>query len=381
MVQEEKTSSRQIRPYEPRDKAAVLDLILEVWGPEKRKDYDILWDWKHARDAEPDRGGCIAKVVEEGNRILGYTGAYPYRLKLAERRFWGTFGSETLTAPDARGVGVRLMRQTLRNAPVFMGAANERAGKLWVLLAGTERTEIRPVTKMIHVLDASEYLKKRKALSLLSKPANWALGALRSVRFGWASLGETGYRFEKIRRFPDRMDEFCERFAADHSNLILRDRKYLDWRFVECPVPYEKVLLWKGDDLCGYLVYRAGRVHGRKVMLIVEMLANKDCARHYGVMIREVVRVAARERVKDIQILESGCSILYGTLKRHLFFEKRENQLIQGWVNPGLGLNEKELDGVFAASRWFFTIADGDFEFIFFDQRLSEILEREQTSS
>lgn len=371
------TGERGIRWYRHSDKARVLEIIGKVWGEDTRRDHEILWDWKHAY-MEQEFGGYHSRVLEQGGVVAGYTGISPVRVKIVGRRIPGGCGRDTFVAPENRGAGIRLMKRQLEESGFLFGAANDRTSELWIRISKLDlsRTRICSVKKMVHLIDPTEALARRGVPRLLGRLGKLALRGARDLDRLIRGTDRQGLWLQTVNEFPPEVDALCEEFAGRFNNIVLRDRHYLNWRFVECPVQYCKQLLWSGDKLCGYMVYRPGQIHGRKVLLMVEMVAVEDCRKNYGIMVEELLRIAAREQVCDIQALRSGCPDLDRTLAVHLFLEKREKTIVMGWINDCLGLTSEEVQTVHCEEQWFLSMGDGDFEFIFFDQKPSHYIDR-----
>lgn len=61
---------------------------------------------------------------------------------------------------------------------------------------------------------------------------------------------------EATTRFPDAGNGLCNCWAALQKNTALRDADYLNWRFTDSPVKYEKRLFWQGDVLVRLAAFR-----------------------------------------------------------------------------------------------------------------------------
>jgi hypothetical protein len=53
--------------------------------------------------------------------------------------------------------------------------------------------------------------------------------------------------------FAAEMDEFWERVRRGYSFALVRDNKYLNWRYVNCPTRYQLWIAHRGDCTAGYL--------------------------------------------------------------------------------------------------------------------------------
>ncbi len=82
------------------------------------------------------------------------------------------------------------------------------------------------------------------------------------------------YRVEEVPRFPETVDELWQRCQRELPLAIIRDARYLNWRYSDCPdVTYAKLLAtdrWTGR-VSGIAVLRLG-VGERPVVLLVDWL-------------------------------------------------------------------------------------------------------------
>ena len=69
--------------------------------------------------------------------------------------------------------------------------------------------------------------------------------------------GARGYRLEVVKSFDSRFDELWEREKCRHEVIGIRDSRYLNWRYSECPLQsYEAIALISPDSrLAGFVVY------------------------------------------------------------------------------------------------------------------------------
>jgi hypothetical protein len=87
-------------------------------------------------------------------------------------------------------------------------------------------------------------------------------------------LASWRYRVEEVLRFPETVDELWQRCQRELPLAIIRDARYLNWRYSDCPdVTYVKLLAtdrWTGR-VSGVAVLRLG-FGERPVALLVDWL-------------------------------------------------------------------------------------------------------------
>ena len=66
-----------------------------------------------------------------------------------------------------------------------------------------------------------------------------------------------GYTFELVSELTDEWDVLFDRAAADYGFLVRRDRRYVQWRYFDCPdIPYIVVAVRRWGRLAGWIVFR-----------------------------------------------------------------------------------------------------------------------------
>jgi hypothetical protein len=113
------------------------------------------------------------------------------------------------------------------------------------------------VHRYAKVLRVSHYLKRfgkfGAVVPLIGGVADRGFAALQS--FGTRN----GKRVTKVLPcFDERFDELWSRLSSEHPTWTVRDRRFLKWRYCECPIRRYKTLALLTQDesrLLGYLIY------------------------------------------------------------------------------------------------------------------------------
>jgi hypothetical protein len=360
----------EIRGYQPRDRDRVLALIGRVWDEERRRNHEVLWDWKHARDGGAWGAGHLSRVIERRGEVVGYAGAIPARFLVDGEPVEGAFVMDTFVDPGARGIGLRLMRDRWAGAGFSVGAGNERARALWERVSGRARLVVRVARKMARVLDPAAILKQRGVPAPLAGALGRAHAGTRALlgRGARAAPGAAGLVLEPVERFPEAIDALGLEFARGFRRSVLRDRCYLDWRFVAGPARYcIRLLRGAGGHLRGYVVYRPARINGRPAVLLIEMLAIGERAPAYRAMLSHVEEEARACGAGEIQTLDPGCPILAAEMLRLGYFRRPEPHHILGYQAGPPG----EASDFADPGTWYVALGDADFEHIFFNQGVS----------
>ena len=362
------TPGTRVRPYRSEDKSEVLPIVERVYDLCVRRRHEFLWDWLQSCPTMKHDEDHVPVVVQRDGRVVGYTGVLRRRFKIGSQVVYGGFLVDSFTSPESRGAGIILLRHLIERTDLLMGATNERFSGLWCKMLDRKNLKAFQVQKAVRLVDPSALL-----------PRAWR------GHFGWAARSLAGAcelairatgprlraaRLESVDRFPPEVEAFCVRWTEARRNTAVRDREYLDWRFCACPVGYRKRLLWSRGRLAGLVVYRLAEMNGRKVVLLVEILAEgPEVRRAYGSLLQDVVEYARRNRVTDIQAIDPGCLDLRESLRRWGFFFRPEYPYMVAKIKTDFG----DPESIYRTADWFVSAGDSDFEFAYFNQGLRSL--------
>lgn len=103
---------------------------------------------------------------------------------------------------------------------------------------------------------------------------------------------------KNISRFEMDTMPLLQKALGDNI-YIGRDTAYLNWRYVDNPVAtYDIEVAFKGEELAGYIVTKAGHFYGLDTLLIVDFVAENDEVAH-----RLLARVVRLARANDLQMI------------------------------------------------------------------------------
>jgi len=362
---DDRKPAARIRAYRPEDREGVLALFESEWGPEVRDSRALLFDWIHHWDAEFPQVH-VARIAESEGSIVGYAGSIPARIKLGDRVENGTLSIENVVHPGHRGKGVRLLKAQI-DARVILGSTAARYHVLWSRLTGRsiDRSLLMEQVKRICVIDPTVRLLQKGLPAMPARLAGWIWRC-------WLALHCKVYRprsehtLVRVAEFPPQIDDFCREFSTRFKYMILRDRRFLNWRYAACPIPYEKYCLYLEEQLSGYMSFRVCMVRKRKILLLVEIAAIRRVEESYGMMIAFLQKCARERGVSDIQTMESGDLLLARVLTRRGFHSRKGRTPIIAHVCHDL---DQEFPDIFVTqdrSQWHFCLGDSEFEFVFF---------------
>lgn len=355
-----------VRPAVSEDFPAIAGVLDRTLGPRSYEQRLALWKWRY--DRNPARTDAFPSflVVEEKGRIVGVHGLIPLRMKAGNRELNASCSCDLAVDPGARSVGMKLKLAALSRelSPFHLStSANEPACRITVALGGREVSHCR--AKWILPLKASglmsrRWAKKGEAWEMIAganrailKPADWIMAISRSLK----SLKEVaGGKIVDVTVFDARFDRFWEELAEEQGILVVRDSRYLNWRYSGYPFPgIQSFDLSRREQLLGFAVIHLAVDEDRlRFAAILELAGRRDEMGITKHLLGEAIR---RARAAGAHYVIARASHEEEDILRRTGFIVRETN-----CSPVTYKNNSDIpDELFANDRnWYITLGDGD---------------------
>ena len=221
-------SGYELAAYEPAQREDYLRLLRDAWGEGALTGPEFDW-WFSQNPA-----GSLMSVARTDGSVIGVAAHSLYRMMLGGRESLATFSVHATTTAAARGKGVFV---GLERKHEEEAAARGAAVVLAFASAPTAPLFLGPL-----------------GWSAIGRPRIWARPLPRaSFRSGAA---------EVVERFDFEGDA-----AARWANHVVRDARYLNWRYLESPRDY--VAYRSGG---GYAVLGHKRHRGHPIALVADLV-------------------------------------------------------------------------------------------------------------
>jgi hypothetical protein len=285
-----------VRPYHEADTAALVELFARVFGARITAEH---WRWKLGHDGAMDN---VWLAVARDEPVFQYAGI-PQRYRLDDRTRDCLVSVDTMTHPDfrRRGLLTRVAAEAYaawRNAGAafVFGLPNQQWGSRTTALGWTELFHLQWFARPLR---PEAYLARRFKLPWLrhlrgGRPLfDLAYGRLR------AEPGEVVV--EEITTAGPDFDALWQRLAAELPFSAIRDRAWVQWRFLSSPLRrYHLLAAHRGTELVGYLAYSLPSADGRVSAQLAELIVPRDEHRAAAALLGEF---AARADARGAETL------------------------------------------------------------------------------
>jgi hypothetical protein len=262
------------------DRDATIRLFREAYS---RRLAPRVWEWRFLRNPA---GKGIIELAWDGTTLAGHYAVSPVRMRIRGRDVLAALSGTTMTHSGYRGLGLfpLLARRTYERA--------RRAGHMLVM-GFPNKNSHRGLVRDLTWKDVHEVPKFAASVS---------------------AIGQVGHDpgIVELTRFDPRFDRLWDEVKDDCPISVIRDRRYLQWRYVDNPEDRYRIFACEDRrTIAGYVVAK----RYEKELHIVDILCRDADT---GVrLVRRVARVASKAGL----------------------------QVVSMWLNPGLELH-RELERV-----------------------------------
>jgi GNAT superfamily N-acetyltransferase len=104
---------------------------------------------------------------------------------------------------------------------------------------------------------------------------------------------------ERIERFAEDADELWARTRDQYRFALVRDSRYLNWRYVDCPTPYRRWVARRQNQFAGYLVAFVARA--RPIATILDVYTDPRDEEAAGALLHDALN----------DMLRAGTQVVY----------------------------------------------------------------------
>lgn len=349
-----------LRMYKKEDKAQIFQLFEDVFGISKAEKHKSCWDWEFINNPNNPPEGPRILVLENNNKIVGLTTAFPVQLKIRDKLFSAFWVGDFITHPQYRGRGGFLLSKILYGPHVFLGTPNPVSYPVVKIKRFNIFDYCQPL-KRVNIIDLSHIIEikfKNRFISALGG----ILWKIASTIFSVLNhpILNSDVSFNMVSEFDEQIDEFWQEASRDYDIIVVRDKKYLNWRFVDCPnKEYSICIAKRNGKVSGYIVFRYSETDGLRQGYIVDLFAKAGDEKTLQALVQKVVEVLKANKVDLISCLINTYNVIYHrVLRRNGFIFKTQKTKVTGYC-----VYFPHLEGDLRNSQlWFMTRADSDLD-------------------
>jgi hypothetical protein len=270
----------QVRRYRTGDESAIIDLFERTFGrPMGESESPRHWRWEFM---ENPSGKEAILLAWSGDRLAAQYAVLPLRFLVDGTIHDAALSLDTATDAPFRGRGLfpRIARQLYAELAsegyvAVFGFPNAMSAPTFFHKLGW--VELAPFPLLLKPLPGGvgRALRRRGGVAR-------ALGPLGEIgaRIVWRSGGPSlpnDFAMEEVSSYPQDTDEFWERARIGKRACVVRDRRYLEWRYRCNPDhPYQSWVMRERGTMVGTLVTRVAERFGMRCGFIMDLLCEES---------------------------------------------------------------------------------------------------------
>lgn len=346
--------------YKEGDEEHINPLLNEVYNINRDLSH-WRWEFKECPD-----GSKIVLAID-GSRIIGHIASTHRKIKLGDAEDMASLEVEGITHPkyQRQGIFIALGKKILSDlksegVSVVYGFPNDNAlpghKKLHCIELLTMHVMIRPVNfKKISERMLSNrffgfllHLSGRLTFKLFYRPGRPHI--------------KKEIKISTVSQFDSRFDDFWKMVKKDYKIILIRDSKYLNWRYTQCPDRHYRIYVAEENDkIIAWIVVRIFNKFDLINGAIVDILSKSNCD---DIVCRMLLKIEEDLIKEEVDLI--ACSIPKWSEYTNIFRKsgfiicpKKLNPRKEPFIIYPLS---KELDAelIKDPSNWFVTWGDTD---------------------
>ena len=365
-IDESETMERvwSVRAYKKGDENGLFELTKAV-HPEKMYDREKWMRWWRWMYTENPAGSSRIWVADHDGKIVGQYPLILVNMKIEKRVTIASQNIDLMTHPDYRHQGMfsTLEKKALREAEkeginITYGFPNEAAypGHLksgWF--------DVCPLQIIFKPFNLENIFKKRITNKFLLKICTVMGNLFISIFYKTKKPSKVDdLTISKVTSFDGRIDDFWKKISNDHKIITLRDKEYLNWRYVNVPdVDYTIYIAEKNEQIYGYIVLRCVEIQGLILGCIFDIISLLDQDDVIHCLISKAIEYFEMEKVDVIY-----CKKIAKKKVRKIF---RKNGFISSRFIKGgqfcVYTSHPKISETYLKNKknWFIQLGDSDF--------------------
>ncbi len=347
----------KVRIYREGDETGIIDLMNLVLRGTK---HDIeFWSWKYKTAPR----GFLTVVAEDHGELVGHMGLQLMNIMVGNKIITGSQACDLCVHPDYLRQGMFLaMGKTLmkkaKDEKVFLtyGFPTEPAyyGHIQYGWFDVSKIPILVTCFDTHQAVAGELRRLKRAEPILRSAAKY-LDWLFSIWRQRSASSFENIEMTQVSRFDRGIDEIWKKVSTDYGIIVVRDHRYLNWRYFAKPSAHYYVIVAKMEGkIQGYVVLSKSKSRGRDIGYIADILSVSKGV-FFGLVHASIEHLSGQS-VDSVRCLMQRNQVWYQALKKSGFtpYLSQRTRFIAR-------VNSKEFFQTYKeGGEWYVTAGDSD---------------------
>lgn len=310
----------KISDYKSGDVHAICALFEKVFGKPMGKTESIRhWQWEFLENPLKE---IFIKLAWDKENLVGQYAASPVRIYADGSDIIAALSHDTMTDPQYSGQGI------FTNTAENLYAAQEKAGHGFIY-GFPNRNSIHGFEKNLNwrkIMPAPVHIRPVRITKNISdrifKGERLSHGREDVFCIASTLLSDKSKRYELRHetKFGDWADELWQRCREQHRLWVVRDKSYLNWRYIKKPEnKYNVVSVWHANHPVGYVVMVCAAMNFGNTVFVMDFMVDLNFKDAAGLLIRYVIKAAQENKCPFASVLLSPGSKYRWLFRKNLF--------------------------------------------------------------
>ena len=298
-----------------RDFETFKDLSISCFGPGSNLDKEMHRWLLDENPYNPD-GKNLLFLLKEGEKAIGCDGLIPNELYLRGKTYLMAHSVKSMTHPDFQRQGIfRKMTENSESkgreagVDVILGLANAASYPAYQKFGWETLLEKEVLVKPIHI---KKILKRKFKLNTVAELGDFVFTTVNKLQM---KENSESLSFEWLDQVPEEVQDCWDRYKDNYDLLLVRDYKYLHYRYNQRPdVSYHTLLVRQYGKAVGFVILRESKTKNSVFASVAEFFTDPFDDKLIDAMAKALTRYAY-ERELDYLVLSCG---EYGNYNRVL---------------------------------------------------------------
>jgi hypothetical protein len=357
-LSEEKTRLWIERPYQDGDETKLPVLYEDATG-----NWIGISAWRWLFMNAP-AGKGYTWLADHDGFLAGQYSIVPVDMMIQGKRVRAAQSVDTMTHSNYRKQGIFLA--LARN--VYEKAKNDNVSLIYGfpnqfsfhgLTDHLGFTTLPNVKKFLRPVKIDDAITAKLKIPVISSVLGYISRLFFDMFFPIHSKSDADVEIKSVSRFPDETDKLFESLSGKFPNMVIRDKRYLNWRYPDRPnKEYGLILAYRGKVLSGYCVTGTAERRGLKIGCIMDIFADPSDSKTISLLIGNALKAMFKKNVIALTCLITDRSPFVKYLKKAGFI----------FQMPPLSYNVKillpqevDMEKLKDPSMWHITFGDTDF--------------------
>lgn len=303
---------------------------------------------------------------KDRDRMIATDGLVPMELNRRGETFFTAHSVKSMTHPDYKRQGIfrtmtenSLQQGEKQGMDLVIGLANSNSYPAYQKFGWTTLFE-----REVYILpvNITNKLKGMVKIAPLAKAGNALYQIAAKVKRGnqHALRDIPQCTVEEYDEVPRDAAVCWEKYKEKFEYCIVRDFKYLDFRYNKRPdVRYKTLLIRSGGEPIGYAVLHQSKANGKQMICVAENFTDPENELYIGALAEAISAYCFRRGVDYAVVCSGGFGKFKEVFLRHGFvWQKRRNTIMVAKT-----FNEKlRVEDLVGAEHWHLSQGDGESE-------------------